>query len=619
MVSPVCFAAVLDLSLPEAIPPQERWAERMVHSSLPPPSIEKIGGYCDGLDWCGSIPPGKQALSTWSFFQDTKFLCWLEGEFYDASWGYRPIPGNDSCLARLLGQHWLEQGESQLNQLNGVFSGFLYQREERTLHCFVDPVGVRPLYFYQRGGRSAVCSNLFGLYAWIGPVAIDRLALREQLLLGQPLRSRTLLEGVTQVPPGKVVTMSTTGSTHRRYFFFPTRESDLSLHEGVERISLALEGYVRRFGVGPGEWALALSGGKDSRTILSALLFNGASPRAYCFSRRDESMDAQITPALCRKAGIPLTMVPTDEVDSSLILFSEVAVLLEGISGFSPFLLLACKASERERILMTGCNGGPMSGDFGGFYPWVFQSPTQLAEAWWQWQPLVMPESLVDCCLHHNFAVSGDEVRKELEVYYQDTASELGDMTSSFRMFDMENKRICLLYQMMRIFLTPVHPLADRALLDVFLRLPLTHLVDRRAHSLAAMRRYPIFGRIPTAPSGLPLLAELHLHFALSAYRAYRRRRGKQRARLYTSILEGRLEALPPASVRHSRMAAILEQSDLFDQEALRTISPFLVSGQLPGLPKLASTAIFLARIRGKELPAAPPPFFLSSGDGDRQ
>jgi len=619
MVSPVCFAAVLDLSLPEAIPPQKRWAERMVHASLPAPSMERIGGWCDGLDWCGSLPSKEQALSTWSLYQDAMALCFLEGEFYDASWGYRPTPGNDFHLARLLSQHWLEKGESQLNQLNGVFSGFLYQREERTLHCFVDPVGVRPLYFYQRAGWSAICSNLIGLCAQIGSVAVDRLALREQLLLGQPLQSRTLLEGITQVPPGKVVSISPTGSVHRRYFFFPTREKGLSLHEGVERISQALEMYVHRLGVKPAGWGLALSGGKDSRAILSALLFSGALPRAYCFSRHDEAMDACIVPRLCQAAGVPLAMVSTDEVEASMLLFGEVAILLEGTSGFSPFLLLACKASEREKLLVTGYNGSAVSCHFSGFRPWLYHSPEQLTEAWWQWQLQVMPDELIDRCLQREYAVSNDEVYRDELAYIRSTAAELGDLTSVYRMDGMENKRLSSILQMMRLFLTPVHPLADQAVLDVFLRLPLAYLVERRAHSLAAMCRYQSFGRIPTAPSGLPLRAELRLYPAITAYRSYRHRREEQQVKVHQALLRNRLPALPPASVRHSRMAAILEQSDLFDQEALRTISPYLVSGQLPGLPKLASTAIFLAQIRGKKLSAAPPPFFLSSGEGDRQ
>ena len=141
-------------------------------------------------------------------------------------------------------------------------------RDEDTLVAATDGLGFRHVYLVQAGGWAALGTSSRVLAALSG-ATLDREAVAVQSLLGWQLGDRTLFAGVRKVPPGGLVTLARgVASTRVAQPELPARQSlDQAVGEAVD----TLRGFVAAYldahdGVG-----LQLTGGQDSRILLSAI------------------------------------------------------------------------------------------------------------------------------------------------------------------------------------------------------------------------------------------------------------------------------------------------------------------------------------------------------------
>jgi asparagine synthase (glutamine-hydrolysing) len=138
------------------------------------------------------------------------------------------------------------------------------------------------------------------------PRAVDHAGLADTLAFSFPLGTRTLFEGVDCLPPASMLAWdSATGElTQRQYWQLSTRPPSAGDLADLERIrGMFNEGVAGIVKLG-GPITLALSGGMDSRAILSALLACGASFQTLTHSI-EEATDAHLSVVLARLAGAP--------------------------------------------------------------------------------------------------------------------------------------------------------------------------------------------------------------------------------------------------------------------------------------------------------------------------
>jgi len=610
----VGFAVVLDPLSSHQVLAGQKPAQRMIASFLGPFGLPAMGACGDGYDWAMTLPSPAGTLSTWSLHQCTEGVCLIEGELYAKVWGYRPQAERDPCLARLLWENIESDGlANALAVLNGTFCGFALWLNPLRVACFVDTAGVRTLFWRNDNGQILITNNLFGLRGSGSQFKVDPLSLCEHLVLGQPIGSKTVFREIYQIPPGSVLVADKHAINKFRYVRFPPQEKSWSLRDASEAICRSLEQHINHVRTGDKPTAIALSGGKDSRVVLSTLLHEGKYPRAYSFHHLGEPRDSIYVQTLCNLAQVPLEIVPTDRVEQSLFLFREVSTLLHGLSGSWRFLALACAASLREDVIFTGYMGEATAGDFSGFQPWAFQTADRLAAKWFQEQHKAVNPEWVILGLRPDLTVPLGEIVEDVAKYYRALQTELGDLTAAFRIDMFENHRLSSVFQLMRSLITPVHPLADRDVIQTYLQIPIPFLLERKAQVAAAMLRYPEFGNVPTSPSGLPLRFERFAHPAFQIYRAIRRwiQRHDHRSIQRNTYHASKRTAMEMPE-RSRRLLSILEESSLFRTDVLEMSTPALATGRLPGLNKLAATSMFVAQILNQKIPAAPPPFFFS-------
>ncbi len=590
--------------------------DAMIAAFVGPYGDRDVQDHLPGLRWAATLPAADQALSTWSCFQSDRGVCLIEGEFYDSAWGYRPARGIDNQLASMVLSRVLDEGTGRLNDLNGVFSGLVYSTEHRRVTLFVDPIGTRLLYYRRRGGVLDISSNLHGFTAIDPTPSLDPLALNEQLIFGQPIDSKTLLEGVRLVPPGRVVEFDRAGLRQTWCYPFPQREQGFSLQDSVEMITDALEEHVKHLDVPAESCGIGMSGGKDSRAVFASMLHVGVRPKCFVFFWAKEPGDAVSGPRICGLAGMPYEKIQVDKVEDSLMLLSDVAIALEGTFGTAPFLAFAAAVGQHVPLMFTGFGGASLTGGFSGVKPWKLHSADELASQWLEAQGTPVPPVAVPHLLRRDLVIPFDQVYEGYRDYFRRMTADLQDLTTVHRVAFGEhyNRRIVApIFQMTRTFLTPVHPLIDRVVCDAYMRLPIKHINERHAHALASMRRYPEFGSVPTLMPHIPLKYEYTMRLALEAYRIVRRiKRKRAKRRIAALFQDGGLPAeIAEAPPKQQRLVRILCESELFDRGAIDKYGAALAAGLVPGLTKMAPTAIFAARVSGQRLPSAPEPLFL--------
>lgn len=173
---------------------------------------------------------------------------------------------------------------SSLTRLRGSYAVALWDAGRGRLVLTNDRFGLRNVYYTIIDG--VLCfAPLVGALLAVPKVdrAIDHAAVADFLTFYRVLGDRTLLRAVRMLPPATVATFDAEGLRLERYWVpryhgGDTRAGD----EYVEELGLRLTAAVERMASGPLRAGLPLSGGLDSRAILSVL---GSGPLAIpCFT-----------------------------------------------------------------------------------------------------------------------------------------------------------------------------------------------------------------------------------------------------------------------------------------------------------------------------------------------
>jgi asparagine synthase (glutamine-hydrolysing) len=204
-----------------------------------------------------------------------------EGHFTTATWGL-DVDGFDGSQPLLLSRRarWRDQDldpaglrrllRTDHERLAGTHPVFAAVDlvDERTLVAAADPLGFRHLYYGEADDFAVLSTSARGVGACLGG-GLDREAIALQSLLGWQVGQRTLFQGVHKLPPGAVATLSDGHVTLRVHA--PAERVDPGLDASVAEAAEFLRVYVEAFLDDHPDAAIQLTGGQDSRLLLSAV------------------------------------------------------------------------------------------------------------------------------------------------------------------------------------------------------------------------------------------------------------------------------------------------------------------------------------------------------------
>ena len=287
--------------------------------------------------------------------------------------GFRFRTATDTEVILALYERW--GLERMLERLTGMFAIVIADTRQGVVHLLRDRVGVKPLYWTQRGRTVLFASEAKALLAHpafraeIDPDEVDEL-LAFRYVAGEA----TLLKGVRHVAPGHRVTITPDGVRETRYWSIPDHSDKLRLsrEEAVDRLDHLLGRSVQsqlRSDVNVG---CQLSGGVDSSLVtVLARSRHGSDLGAFSIVFNE--------PQFSEERWI-LEAAATARVDSHRFVFDEAAFIgaLDAASWHMDqpishpnslaLWLLARRTRAHATVLLTGEGADELFGGYARFH-----------------------------------------------------------------------------------------------------------------------------------------------------------------------------------------------------------------------------------------------------------
>jgi len=356
-----------------------------------PDTLETWTGECHGVAACRLSIFGDKSAPMVYHDPVTGMIVLLNGEIYNyhdlwkelSSQGYWPTTDLEAeLIARLYAVH----GTDFAFRLKGMFAVAIL--DDQKLVLVRDRFGIKPLYYYQVGKATLVCSEIKGLLAHpkVNPV-LNATALEETYVFGYVYsQEETFFQGIKQVLPGSVVSIDSAGAVSRSIFGVLPSARQLNGCFGYDYPSavqqtrrLLIQGVERMLQHGAMEKGLYLSGGVDSTTIACVARRELDYPlKTFTLGDSPNTPDFQMARLVANALGTDHKefLISTDDYWRCLPDYlAHFESLMAGgvfhIQGGLAFHILSRFISDHVRVAFSGEGADEL---FGGYY-WIYTHP----------------------------------------------------------------------------------------------------------------------------------------------------------------------------------------------------------------------------------------------------
>jgi asparagine synthase (glutamine-hydrolysing) len=177
-----------------------------------------------------------------------------------------------------------EYGPAGVHALRGMFAYAVWDLDRRTLVLARDRLGIKPLYYAERGGRLTFASELKAVL--LDPEvdrALDPEALRLYVGLQYVPGARTMVRGVKRLPPGHLLVWRDGRASLQRYWDLALEEGERRLNErtAADEFRALAEESIALHRVSDVPLGVLLSGGIDSAAVTGMLARQGGTVKTF--------------------------------------------------------------------------------------------------------------------------------------------------------------------------------------------------------------------------------------------------------------------------------------------------------------------------------------------------
>ncbi len=331
--------------------------------------------------------------------QDATCIAVVNGELYD----YKRIRAElqaDGAVFRtesdseILLHLWEKYGAECVHHMRGEFSFVLWDARQEVLFIGRDRFGIKPLYFAHHQDTWYFASEVKALKSLGVPLCFESTATMLAFTYGL-CDSRTLFDGIEQLPPGHTLLLSKSHSSLKKYwdFNYPLRgeTSKIDFQDAVSTVrSHLLESVKLRLGADV-PVSVYLSGGIDSSVLAGmAQQVSSYAPKCYTVSFQDANYDElAFARETAQQFHLPLQVVSVSDNDLAEH-FSEAIYRSEGLienpAPIAKFLLSREVHRNGDRVVLTGEGSDEIFGGYPHFRQDVYlhnregQDPAELKD-----------------------------------------------------------------------------------------------------------------------------------------------------------------------------------------------------------------------------------------------
>jgi asparagine synthase (glutamine-hydrolysing) len=337
-------------------------------------------------------PAGHQPMRS----DDGRYWITFNGEIYNfrelrgqlESQGDIFYTGTDTEVILRLYQRY---GTACLDKMRGMFAFAIWDQEEKS--CFIarDPLGIKPLYYWQSGSQLIFASELRALMAsGLPPRELSAEGLYGYFVSGSVPEPLTLVENVYCLPAGNWLRWKQGELTQQRYWDIHFSADKVLIEDAGNIVRSALIESVQNHYASDVPVGVFLSGGIDSTALvaLSRQFYQG-SLNTYSIAFEDPKWNEG---DLARRVSQIFDTHHTEHVltaTEGCDLFPKFLKALDqpSIDGFNSFCVSQIAHSHGQKVVLSGLGGDEL---FGG-YPSFKQLPKMLR--WGRWAKQLDPFS----------------------------------------------------------------------------------------------------------------------------------------------------------------------------------------------------------------------------------
>ena len=269
-------------------------------------------------------------------------------------------------LLELLGRF----GLAAFHKLRGMYAFCVWDRQEQKALLARDPFGIKPLYLWQgETGQLLFASEVRALLATgLIPKRLDVEALADFLGAGSLVEPRTLVAGISSLPPGAI------GTWHRGHWqiqphFQPSYGPNfpLEMQEAALATRQALAASVKAHLLSDVPVGLFLSGGLDSSALLALAAHADLTTLSigFCEPGFDESPRAA---AVASHFGSKHVALQLDAYQAAEMLPQFLAAVDQpSVDGFNTFCVAKLAADQGLKVVLSGLGGDELFGGYPSF------------------------------------------------------------------------------------------------------------------------------------------------------------------------------------------------------------------------------------------------------------
>jgi len=242
-------------------------------------------------------PRGAQPMSS----QDGRFWITFNGELYNYRELGRELQGSGVRFAtetdtEVLLAMYQRHGSEMLERLNGIFAFGIWDAERGALFLARDRLGVKPLYWTQRGEALYFASEVKALLAAVPSPGLRAELLPTYLSLLWVPDPDTLFRDVYKLAPGHCATFEDGRLSIREYWDMTFEPEEREEREWSELVRDRVNESVTRQMVSDVPLGSFLSGGLDSSAIVAAMRRTTSEVTTYTVGYSPEDLSHDVVP-----------------------------------------------------------------------------------------------------------------------------------------------------------------------------------------------------------------------------------------------------------------------------------------------------------------------------------
>jgi asparagine synthase (glutamine-hydrolysing) len=338
-------------------------------------------------------PAGHQPMST----PDGRYWIVFNGEIYNflelrsqlESQGEQFYSRTDTEVILKLYQR---QGADCVQQLRGMFAFAIWDNQEKTCLIARDPLGIKPLYYWQSGTTLVFASEIRAILASGLPnICLNPKGLYSYFISGTVPEPYTLIDGIHCLEAGHWLHWQAGRLTQKQYWQIDfTPDHTISLPEATEKVRHALIDSIKHHFISDVPVGIFLSGGIDSTSVVAlARQTQKGKLRTYSIAFEENEWNEG---DIARQIAQTFETEHTEYQITSTIgreLFPRFLQRIDqpSIDGFNTFCVSQIAHQNGTKVVLSGLGGDEL---FGGYK--TFQKVPQMVR-WGQQLKTIKPIS----------------------------------------------------------------------------------------------------------------------------------------------------------------------------------------------------------------------------------